>query len=374
MRKIILLLLVLALAGGVYAWRKGGDKPVSLGAPAAIPVRVADATPQDFPVYLSGIGNVVSLNQVTVRAQTDGELTEMLFDEGQHVEKGVLLATIDDRRLAADLARAAAEKARVQAELSTAEQDMSRYNNLLADNAIATQLVDQQKALVAQLKAAVQVAQAEIDSAKVQLSYTKIKAPVSGTIGLRRVDAGNIVKASDAEGLVTITQLDPIAVVFTLPQGALGDLVPLMQSEQRPVDILPKEGETPIAMGQLQTLDNEIDSNTGTIRLKAVIPNEDHKLWPGQFVVARIRTRIIETALVVPLSAVQRGRENSFVYRVENGKAATADVNVIYEDAEHAVIEGVNAGDQIVIDGQARLRPDIAVQILGAQLQPQEKQ
>lgn len=374
-RKIILLLvLIVVLGAGRYWWqhREAGKSAAPMMA-GPVPVKVIDAVERDIPVYMTGIGNVQSMNRVTVRAQVDGELTALNFEEGQTVKKGSLLATIDDRQIRAALSSAEAEKSRAQAQLYTAQQDLQRYENLLREDAIARQMVDQQRATVQQLAAAVQVAQATIDNAQVRLSFTRITAPISGMVGLRLVDAGNIVRASDQNGLVTITQIDPIAVFFTLPQSSLSYLVPLMKHKDRPVEIMPKEGAAPTVTGQLQTIDNQINESTGTIRIKVTVPNEDKKLWPGQFVVARVRTHIYEDVIAVPMTAIHRGQDGIFIYRVKNGKAETTPVKVIYEDSEQAVIDGVQPDDRIIIDGQTRLKPNSAVQIIENKIKAEDQ-
>lgn len=362
---ILLLVLIVMLAAGRYWWKhRDAGKDATTPPPGPVPVKVIDAAPRDIPVYMTGIGNVQSLNRVTVRAQVDGELTRLHFEEGDTVKKGDLLASIDDRQIRADLARVTAEKSRAQAQLYTGQQDLTRYENLLREDAIARQLVEQQRATVQQLAAAVQVADAAIDNAQVRLSFTRITAPISGMVGLRLVDAGNIVRAADPNGLVTITQMDPIAVFFTLPQSSLSDLVPLMKDKDRPVEILPKEGAAVTVTGQLQTIDNQIDASTGTIRLKAVVPNDDKQLWPGQFVVARIRTHVYEDVIAVPMTAIQRGQSGTFVYRAKGDKAEMAPVTIVYEDPEQAVIDGIELNDKIIIDGQTRIRPNSTIQII----------
>lgn len=362
---ILLLVLIVMLAAGRYWWKhRDAGKDEATPPPGPVPVKVIDAAPRDIPVYMTGIGNVQSLNRVTVRAQVDGELTRLHFEEGDTVKKGDLLASIDDRQIRAELSRVTAEKSRAQAQLYTGQQDLTRYENLLREDAIARQLVEQQRATVQQLAAAVQVADAAIDNAQVRLSFTRITAPISGTVGLRLVDAGNIVRAADPNGLVTITQMDPIAVFFTLPQSSLSDLVPLMKDKDRPVEILPKEGAAVTVTGQLQTIDNQIDASTGTIRLKAVVPNEDKQLWPGQFVVARIRTHVYEDVIAVPMTAIQRGQSGTFVYRAKGDKAEMTPVTIIYEDPEQAVIDGIDPNDRIIIDGQTRIRPNSTIQII----------
>lgn len=362
--KIAFLVILLAAAGaGVWVWQqkpfseKSAPRPVA----RAVPVKVIMARVGDIPVFLSGIGNVAPLNAAIVRPQIDGELLSLHFSEGQKVEKGDLLAEIDSRSIRAELARAEAERNSNKAQLAIAKMDLQRYNILLREDAIARQIVDQQKATVQQLEAAIQVAQAAIDVIQVRLSFTKIMAPISGHVGIRRIDAGNIVSAADPAGLITITQTDPVAVFFSLPQTNLGDLLPLLQKQDRPVDIMPREDGQAIATGQLETIDNKIDNTTGTVRLKVIVDNDQTTLWPGQFVIARIKVRTYSDRIILPVIALQRGRDDIYVFRIKDKTAETVPVKILYENEEQAVVEGLEEGDLIVTDGQLRLKDGTTV-------------
>lgn len=338
------------------------------GGPAPVTVTVTEVEQRDVPHLARGIGNVRSLNSVTLRSQIDGILTETPFEEGQRVEQGALLAKIDDRAILATLAQARADKARNVAQRNAAQLDLTRYKDLYGkDRAIPRQTVDQAAALVEELEAAIAANEATIVAAEVQLSYTRIVSPVSGRVGLRRVDPGNLVRAADTQGLVTVTQLDPIAVVFSLPQ----DMLPRIQALLRgaaPVAVtaMDRDGGQVLATGRLAFIDNQIDAATGTIRLKAEFPNAEERLWPGQFVTVELPVGNSPAAMVVALKAVQLGIDGSFVYRVVGDKVEAVPVSVGYQNDEIAVIEsGLAIGDMVVLDGQSRLKPGATVRIAG---------
>jgi membrane fusion protein, multidrug efflux system len=359
-RVAALLLLVLL---GVAMWRLlgrgNGRSPAAAPAPPRVPVVVEKASVRDVPHLTTGIGTVQSLHSVVVRSQVEGLLTAVSFKEGQMVRKGELLARIDDRTIVATVAQARAEKARNEAQLRAARLDLTRFNNLLKEEAMSRQAIDQQAALVAQLEATIAANQATIEAQEVRLSYTRITAPVSGRVGLRRVDQGNVVRAGDAEGLVTVAQVDPIAVIFTLPQDLLGRIQPLLRvPEGVPVTALDRDAGTALAEGRLLMIDNQVDSTTGTIRLKAEFPNREGKLLPGQFVTIQLRTGASPRAVVVSARAIQRGLSGAFVYRVRQDRAEVTPVTVSYENDQVAVIaKGLSAGDTVVQDGQSRLKP-----------------
>lgn len=359
----VLLLALLTL--GLWKFLRS-ENSLKASAPPAVPVAVAQVRQQDVPHLVDGIGTVQSLHSVIIRPQVEGVLTVVLFKEGEFVRRGELLARIDDRAIAATLEEARAQKAQNQAELQVARQILARYRNLLQDEAISRQEVEQQKALVERLEATIRANQAVISAAQVQLSYTRIASPIDGRVGIRRVDPGNLVRLSDAEGLVTVTQIDPIGVFFSLPQEQLPRIHPLLDDPLgAPVTALDRDTGTELAQGRLTIVDNEIDPRTGTIRLKAEFPNPHGRLWPGQFVTARLRTGLTPKALVVPAVAVQRGLEQPFVYRVKNGKVEAVPVTVEHADDEIAVIgRGVVLGDMLVSDGHSRLKPGAAVKIV----------
>lgn len=342
----------------------GGDKPMP--PPPQVPVSVVRAEQRDVPHMASGIGTVESLHNVTLRPQVEGVLAEVLFQEGQMVRKGELLARIDDRPFAAALAQAQAEKARNLAQLRAAEQDLTRYENLVKEEAISRQTLEQQQGTVGQLRAAVNANDAAIAAAQVQMSYTRITAPVSGRVGLRRVDPGNLVRASDTDGLVTVTQIAPISVVFSLPQTLVPAIQPLLkQPDGAPVVAFDRDNGTRLAEGRLSMIDNQIDTATGTIKLRAGFDNADGSLWPGQFVTVRLRIGLSANATVVPPRAVKQGLEGPFVFRVTDGKAEVVPVTVGYTtDTEAVITKGIAPGETVVSDGQSRLKDGAAVKIV----------
>ena len=334
-------------------------------APAAVPVSVATASRTDLPVRLTALGSVTAFNTVTVRPRVDGQLMRVLFQEGQFVQKGELLAEIDPRPFQVQLEQAEGQLARDQAQLANARVDLTRYETLLSEDSIARQNVDAQKSTVAQLEAALKVDQAAIDSARLNLTYSRITAPLSGRVGLRLVDVGNVVSASATTGLVVITQVDPIAVVFTLPEDALSRVLPRIRAGVRlPVDAFDRSGATRLATGSVVTVDNQIDQSTGTVRLKAVFDNRDHALFPSQFVNVQMLADTERAQLLVPSAAVQQGPQGQFVYLVRDGKAVVQSVQVAEVEAERASIRsGLNAGDVVVTDGIDRLREGSRVEV-----------
>ena len=376
-KKILLGTLVLALIGGGIWWlsRPAPGKSVA-GAP--IPVRVALVQQQDVPRYINGIGAVLSLHSVVIRPQIDGILTDIRVKEGQTVNAGDLLATLDDRSIKASLDQARAQLGQNQAQLQVALVDLKRYQLLSVDNGVSRQTLDQQQALVNQLKASAQGDQATIAAAQVQLSYTQIQSPVSGRVGIRAVDAGNFLRVSDAQGLFSVTQIDPIAVEFSLPQQQLPLLHELLMAEQ-PARVKAFIGNAdnsaaPLGEGRLSLIDNQVSATTGTIKAKAQFDNPTQSLWPGQLVNVEIQTGLQRDALVVPPQVVQRGLDNYFVYRVSGDKVETVPVQLTFQDTELSIITGVNPGDALVSDGQSRLKPGSRVEILSeptaARVQP----
>lgn len=345
-----------------------------------VPVRVALAEQQNVPQELQVVGHVQSLHQVVVRPQIEGMLTEVRFAEGQRVSKGQVLARLDDRSLKAQLAQAEAELARLHAQLQLARSDLTRYEGLAAKSAVPIQQRDQQAAVVAQLQSQIHAQEAALTAARVQLSYTVITSPVEGRVGLRNVDAGNFVRPSDADGLVTVVQTQPMAIVFSAPQTRLADVRAALNTKGgATVRVADQERGIELAQGRLLTADNRVDAGSGSLRLKAQVPNTSESLWPGQFVAVTLVTGQIPQALVVPATAVQRGLRGSFVWRVsKQGKAEMVPVTVRWQNDERAVLAlddkgssakpggTVGPGDQIVIDGQSRLKPATAVRVLDA--------
>ncbi|HEX5660507.1 MAG TPA: efflux RND transporter periplasmic adaptor subunit [Polyangiales bacterium] len=329
-------------------------------------VLVAAVERKDMPIELEGIGSAAALMSVTIRPQVDGRITKVFFTEGQPVKAGELLAQIDPRPYQIALQQAEANFARDKATLESNQGNYDRLVQLQQGHFVATQDVSNQKALVGQGQASLLGDQAAIDNAKLNLSYARITSPIDGVAGIRLIDPGNYVRAGDTNGLVILTQLDPIAVVFSLPQDDLPKIAAeLARTGTLPVVAFDREGLTELAHGELRVIDNQVVSATATLRLKAVFPNAERKLWPNLFVKARLLLETRKDALVVPSTAIQRGPRGPFVYVV--GSDQTAQVRMIKVElmiAEEAVIaSGLQPGEQVVIEGQNQLRPGAKVQL-----------
>ena len=371
--RIAFSLVCLTLAAGiVYYWapwqssaqqtvvnKKGkGKRGFGSATPGeAVPVLAVAAKVADVPVYLDGVGTARALNTVTVRPQVDGKLLSLSFVEGQEVTKGFLLAKIDPATYQAMYDQAVAKKAQDEATLANARLDLERYLRLAASNAVNKQQLDTQRALVAQLEAQVRSDQAAIDNTRTILSYTDIIAPIAGRTGIRMVDEGNIVHASDATGIVVITQIKPITVLFNLPQQELPQLSKGLGEGPLPLDALGQNGK-PIDKGKLLVIDNQVDQTTGTVKLKAEFPNDNLQLWPGQFVNVRLLIETLNHIVVAPTAAIQRGPTGTFVYVVRADNTVTVrQVKVKQQnDQEAAVEEGLNTGEIVVTSGFGRLR------------------
>ncbi len=330
-----------------------------------VPVTVATAKRQDVPVYLDGIGTVQAFYSVLVRARVDGTLQEFVPTEGQLVRKNDLIAVIDPRPYQAILSGALAKKAEDEAQVSNARRDLGRYSSLAQSQFASRQQVDTQKASVDQYSAAIQGDQAAIDAAQLNLSFCYITSPIDGRVGLRLVDPGNLVHAGDQGGIVTITQQQPISVVFTLPQALLPRIGDAMAVRKLPVQALSADTHTPLDTGELLTPDNAIDPATGTIRLKATFPNTARRLWPGQFVDARVLVDTQRNAVTVPVPAIQHGPDALFVYTVKPDQTvARQDVVVDQQTAGIAVVsKGLSDGDTVVVNGQSRLQAGTRVAV-----------
>lgn len=366
-RSVVICALLIALAG-IALWlvnRPGKEQSTTS---SAIPVRVVSVKQQDVPRFVSGIGSVLSLHSVVIRPQVEGLLTQLLVKEGQAVKQGDLLATIDDRSIRATLEQAKAQLGQSQAQLQVAEVDLKRYRLLSTDNSVSKQTLDQQQALFNQLKATVLGNQAAIAAAQVQLSYTQIRSPVTGRVGIRNVDEGNFLRVADTQGLFSVTQIDPIGVEFSLPQQLLPTLQGLLTAPTPAVVQAYLEGDgdsggTLLGEGRLSLIDNQVAANTGTIRIKAEFANPDARLWPGQLVTLKLQTALDQKALVVPPQVVQRGIDGHYVYRLNGDKVDSVPVKVLYQDSVLNIIAGVAAGDRLVSDGQSRLKPGAHVEI-----------
>lgn len=328
-----------------------GDRPV--------PVIATAAKTGDVNVYLAGLGSVTPVATVAVRSRVDGQLMSVLFKEGQVVRAGELLAEIDPRPYQVQLATAEGQMARDQALLKNARIDLERYRVLLQQDSIAKQQYDTQEALVRQYEATVKIDQAAIDTAKLQLTYCRVTAPVGGRLGLRQVDAGNIVRAGDATGLVVIAQLQPITVVFTIPEDSLPPVMAKLRAGQKlPVDAYDRADKAKLASGMLLTADNQIDPATGTVKLKAQFPNADNALFPSQFANVRMLVDVKRDAVLVPSAAVQRGTPGTFVYVVgAEGTVSVRRVKLGPAQGESVSVEsGLAAGEMVVVDGADKLR------------------
>jgi membrane fusion protein, multidrug efflux system len=361
-RRFVMTLITLAILGGLFyvGWIAWHQRPAANpNARPDLPVPVLAATPriQDVPVYLDGVGAVRALNTVTVRSQVDGKLIAVNFTEGQDVKKGDVLGEIDPAIYQAQYDQAVAKKAQDQAQLANQRIDLTRYEQLAASNAGSKQQADTQRALVAQTEALVKADQAAIDNAAATLGYTKIVAPISGRAGLRQVDQGNIIHASDTTGLVVITQLQPIAVWFSLPQQQIMRVNAAAAKGALAVDVFGNDGVTVIDTGKLTGIDNQVYQTTGTLKLKAEFPNASYQLWPGQFVNVRLKVETLTQALVVPTSAVQRGPVGTFSYVIGEGNVVSAKPVTVTQQNEHdaVIASGLSPNDRVVTTGFANL-------------------
>lgn len=362
-RGFVMTLITLAILGGLgyLGWTVMHQQQQANGRNQRpdLPVPVLAATPrvQDVPVYLDGVGAIRALNTVTVRSQVDGKLIAVNFTEGQDVKKGDVLGEIDPALYQATYDQAVAKKAQDQAQLANQRIDLTRYEQLAASNAGSKQQADTQRALVAQTEALVKADQAAIDNAAATLSYTNIVAPISGRAGLRQVDQGNIIHASDTTGLVVITQLQPIAVWFSLPQQQIMRVNAAAAKGTLAVDVFGNDGITVIDTGKLTGIDNQVDQTTGTLRLKAEFPNAHYQLWPGQFVNVRLKVETLTQALVVPTSAVQRGPIGTFSYVIGEDNVVSAKPVTVTQQNEHdaVIASGLSPNDRVVTTGFANL-------------------
>lgn len=330
-----------------------------------IPVGVATAEKRDMPVYLSGLGSVTAFNTVSLRPRVDGQLLEVNFKEGQFVNQGDLLVVIDPRPYEVALSQAQAALFRDQAQLKDAQVNYHRFNDLFQQSgAISKQQVDTQRASAEQLEGVVRTDQAAIDNAKLNLTYCRVTAPISGRVGLRLIDKGNMVHAADASPLVVITQQQPISVLFTLPEDQLPTVAQHMRGQTLEVDAYSRDDRTKLATGKLITIDNQIDQATGTGRLKSVFDNKDQSLWPNQFVNVRLLLETRKDSTVVPAAAIQRGPQGTFVFAVKPDK--TVEVRpvtiALTQSNSVAITSGVAPGDVVVIDGQDKLQPKMKVE------------
>jgi multidrug efflux system membrane fusion protein len=381
---LVALVAVGLLAWGGWSLRERSRSSAAAAASASrafadrvVPVLTAAVAQRDVPMWLEGLGSVSAFYTVTVKPQVDGRIDKVAFTEGQHVKKGDLLIQIDPRPYAIQLQSAQANLARDTANLNNAQLNEDRYKTLRSQNLIPTQQLTDQQANVAQLTAQLQSDQAQIESAKLNLDYARIRSPIDGVIGVRLVDPGNVVHANDPNGLVVVTQLDPIAVFFTLPEDDLPAVSqamaggPLDGTSPAPpergqgllVEARSRDGDKPLGEGKLSVIDNEINQQTATIRLKAIFDNPKQLLWPNQFVKARLRLSTRANAVVVPAAVVQHGPQGTFAYVVgADSTAAVRPISLDMVQGEVAIVSrGLSPGEQVVVEGQAQLRPGAKV-------------
>lgn len=350
-------------AGPNPAWAGTADSP-------AMPVRISRAERRDLPVHLKAIGTVTPLNTVTVRSRVDGQLLRIAFEEGARVKAGDLLAEIDPEPYRIRLAEVEGRQRQNQAQLETALADLERILQLHEKKLVTNQEMDAQRALVREREGAVASDAAAVANARLQLAYTRIEAPISGRLGLRRIDPGNLIRANDADGIVTITQTQPITVMFTVPEVDLPRVIePLRAGEQLPVEAWDRGERNLLATGTLSTVDNQIDLATGTLRLRATFANDDESLFPNQFVNTRMRVRVIAGAIVIPAAAVQFGAQGTYVFVVTpDNKASLREVALGASDGVMQAVErGLEPGDPVVLEGIDRLREGRDVVVVGNQ-------
>jgi multidrug efflux system membrane fusion protein len=356
------------LAAAVWLWlpprRSDAAGPPKDGG-GAIAVDVAHVKRNDVPVYLDGLGTIQAFNTVTVTARVDGELQKIAFEEGKTVNKGDLLAQIDPRPFQAALGLSLAAKAKDEAQLQSAKADLERYLTLAPENLASKQILDAQRAAVAGLEAQIKGDQASIDNARTQLQYTTIASPIQGRTGIRRVDVGNNVRATDTGGIVVVTQLQPISLIFTLPEDALSVVGSALSAGTVTVEAMSRDGSTELDRGTVTLIDNQIDQTTGTIRLKAVFPNPQNKLWPGQYVDARVLVRTDKGALTIPAAAVQRGPDGMFTYVVKADSTVEMRPLKVGEESGAVMVvqDGITEGERVVTSNQYRLQPGAQVKI-----------
>lgn len=374
------LVAALLAAGAATLYYFTGSSPSSPAAEQrgaggrAVPVTADSARRGDIEVLINALGTVTARNTVLIKPRVDGQLLRVAFQEGQQVKVGEVVAELDARPYRAQLEQASGQLARDQALLANAQLDVTRYRDLQAKDSIAQQQVDAQEALVRQYQGTVQTDRGAVENARLQLDFTQIRAPISGRLGLRQVDVGNMVHASDSTGIFVLTQTQPITVVFAIPADNLAAVLPRVQAgEKLQVDAWDREGKVKLASGRLLTIDNQIDTTTGTVKLKAEFGNGDNALFPNQFVNVRLRVETRSGAILVPIAAISRGAQGTFVYVVDGQErtVSTRSVTLGPSTADVVAIEkGLEAGEQVVIDGADKLRQGSRVELATPQSSP----
>jgi membrane fusion protein, multidrug efflux system len=368
---ILASLLFIAVAGGAITFRHGWPSKNAAeaeAAPPAAPIVAGTVAQHDVPIYLTGVGTVIAFNTDVVRAQIQGQIISINFTEGQQVHAGDLLAQIDPRPYQAQIEQFTANRDRDQAQLSNAQANLNRYTPLEQKGFATSQLLDTQKAQVAQLESAVKADEALIDAANVQLSYTRLTSPIDGVVGIRQIDVGNIISPSTTNGLVVVTQLQPISLIFTLPETDLPRIQQQQELSKEPLTVLAYSQDNTIKLdqGTLGLVNNEILQTTGSIQLKANFPNAEHRLWPGELVNARLLLDTRHDGLTVPASVVQQGPHGPYVYVINpDSSVAIRPVKVAQiSDGQALIDSGLEANEQVVVDGQYKLQPGTRVTIL----------
>ncbi|HYM04018.1 MAG TPA: efflux RND transporter periplasmic adaptor subunit [Stellaceae bacterium] len=379
MRKGLTLVAVLAVVGAagwaLYAYvssTRAATETRTAPSTPTIPVTAAPAEARDMPIYIRGIGAVQAYNTVVVKSRVDGQIVKVAFTEGQEVKAGDPLFQIDPRPFQAALEQASANKQKDEAQLVSAQADLQRYTELVGHGYQTRQIYDQQKALVAQLQASIKADQAQIDAAQLNLQYADIRSPIEGRTGARLVDIGNLVRATDNSGLVTITQLRPIFVTFTLPQDQFSRVRDSYKSGTVDVHAFSESDRAELGVGKLTLIDNQIDQTTGTIRLKGTFDNRDEALWPGAFVNVRVVAGVQKNAVTVPARAIQQGPKGSYLFVINPDM--TVDMRIVEvtqtEQGVAAIAKGLAAGERVVTDGQYRLEPGSNVRLEPAPSKP----
>ena len=367
--------LILLIAAAASAWVRFGGKEKEREPPKPMVVRAGEARIGNVDVYFKALGTVTSPNTVTVRSRVDGELIALHLREGRFVKEGDLLAEIDPRPFEVQKMQAEGQLARDEALLKQAKQELERYRKLIREHSVSAQQLETQEGLVGQYEGAVLADRAAVADAELQLTYSRVTAPVSGRVGLRKVDVGNMIRSSDSDGIVVITQMQPMDLMFTLVEKQIPEVVQAMRSAGRDetgdsgkllVEAWGQDNQTLLATGELLTIDNQIDTSTGTVKAKARFANDDYRLFPNQFVNARLKVKTMENVLVIPGAAVQRNNDGFFVYVVEDGKSRARTITTLYTtDTEAVVGSGLKAGDVVVTDGVDRLRDGMRVAVTG---------